>query len=152
MRRDAINGPDTRCSCYKTPVSQAKLSSEATTEGIRVSVKARYVEERSEPARGAYFFAYEVTISNVGDAPAKLVTRHWIITDGEGKNQHVRGPGVVGQQPRLEPGQSFTYESFCPLKTPEGGMRGSYQMVRDDGSQFDAEVATFALSAPRLLN
>lgn len=128
------------------------MSSKATTEGIEVSVEARYVEERSDPEQDAYFFAYEVTIRNVGDAPAQLRSRHWIITDGHGAEQHVEGPGVVGHQPRLEPGQAFTYESFCPLETPEGGMRGTYQMVRDDGAEFDAEVAPFALSAPRLLN
>lgn len=128
------------------------MTSEATTEGIRVAVKARYVAERSEPERDIYLFTYQVTIENVGDAPAQLTTRHWIITDGDRPEQHVRGPGVVGEQPRLEPGKSFTYESFCPLKSPEGAMRGSFQMVRDDGATFDAEVATFPLSMPRMLN
>jgi len=138
--------------CYKEAVSGSSMSSEATTEGIRVSVQARYVEQRSDPARNVYFFAYAVTIHNVGTAPAKLESRHWVITDGKGEEQHVKGPGVVGEQPRLDPDQAFTYESFCPLETPEGAMRGTYQMVRDDGATFDAEVATFALSAPRLLN
>lgn len=127
-------------------------TSEATTEGIRVTVKPRYVEARSKPVEGAYFFAYEVTIANVGTSAAKLVSRHWIITDGHGAERHVRGPGVVGQEPHLEPGEAFRYESFCPLETPEGAMRGTFQMVRDDGSEFDADVATFALSAPRVLN
>ncbi len=138
--------------CYKGAVSGSSMSSEATTEGIRISVQARYVEQRSDPVRGVFFFAYAVTIHNVGETPAQLKSRHWIITDGKGEEQHVKGPGVVGEQPRLEPGQAFTYESFCPLDTPEGAMRGTYQMVRDDGAAFDAEVATFALSAPRLLN
>lgn len=131
---------------------QKSTPSEATTEGIRVTVKPRYVDERSKPVDNEYFFAYEVTIANVGSSPAKLVSRHWIITDGKGTEQHVRGPGVVGNQPHLAPGEAFRYESFCPLETPEGSMCGTFQMVRDDGSEFDAEVATFALSAPRLLN
>jgi ApaG protein len=127
-------------------------TSEAITEGIRVTVTPRYVEERSKPVDNEYFFAYEVTIANEGASPAKLVSRHWIITDGEGAERHVRGPGVVGEQPHLAPGEGFRYESFCPLETPEGSMRGTFQMVRDDGSTFDAEVATFAFSAPRTLN
>jgi ApaG protein len=126
--------------------------SEATTEGIRVTVKPRYVDARSKPVENAYFFAYEVTIANEGSSPAKLVSRHWVITDGKGEERHVRGPGVVGNQPHLAPGEAFRYESFCPLETPEGAMRGSFQMARDDGSVFDAEVATFAFSAPRVLN
>ena len=131
---------------------QESTPSEATTEGVRVTVKPRYVDARSRPVENAYFFAYEVTIANVGSSPVKLVSRHWVITDGKGGEQHVRGPGVVGNQPHLAPGEAFRYESFCPLQTPEGAMRGTFQMVRDDGTEFDAEVATFALSAPRLLN
>ncbi|MEM1030460.1 MAG: Co2+/Mg2+ efflux protein ApaG [Myxococcota bacterium] len=127
-------------------------ASEATTEGIRITVTPRYVPERSQPGTGPYVFAYEVTIANVGVAAAKLLTRHWIITDGEGREEHVRGPGVVGEQPDLAPGEAFRYQSFCPLPTPEGGMHGTYRMVRPDGSAFDAVVAPFALSVPRLLN
>lgn len=129
-----------------------ETTSDATTKGIRVTVKPRYVEARSKPVESAYFFAYEVTIANVGDRAAKLLSRHWVITDGKGAERHVRGPGVVGQQPHLAPGEAFRYESFCPLDTPEGAMRGTFQMVRDDGSEFDADVATFAFSAPRVLN
>ena len=137
---------------YIKRMKQRTTSSTATTEGIRVTVKPRYVDERSQPAEKNYFFAYEVTIANVGAAPAKLLSRHWIITDGYGEEHHVRGPGVVGQQPRLEPGAEHRYESYCPLETPEGAMRGTFEMVRDDGATFDAEVATFAFSARRLLN
>lgn len=127
-------------------------ASETTTEGIHIAVQPRYIAERSAPNKSNYFFAYEVTISNRGSSPAKLLTRHWVITDGHGEEHHVRGPGVVGHQPSLEPGEGFRYESFCPLETPEGSMHGSYQMVRTDGSTFDAAVERFALSAPRLLN
>ena len=126
--------------------------SEATTAGIRVIVQPRYVAARSNAAQGVYFFAYEVEISNVGSTAAQLLSRHWIITDGNGEEHHVRGPGVVGEQPHLKPGDTHQYESFCPLATPEGAMRGTFQMVSDDGSRFDAEVATFAFSAPRVLN
>jgi ApaG protein len=99
-----------------------------------------------------YFFAYRITITNVGDAPARLMSRHWIITDGSGRVEHVKGPGVVGEQPRLEPGAGFQYTSFCPLPTPVGTMEGSYQMVRDDGREFDAQIAPFTLAAPNALN
>lgn len=122
------------------------------TEGIRVEVEARYIPERSAPEQAHYFFAYRVRIKNEGPAPAQLVTRHWIITDGTGRVEHVRGPGVVGETPRLEPGESFEYTSFCPLPTSSGSMRGSYQMVRDDGRQFDAAIEVFSLMAPALLN
>ena len=135
-----------------TLTMQDATPSDATTQGIRVTVVPRYVAERSSPVKSNFFFAYEVVITNVGTSPAKLVSRHWIITDGNGGEEHVRGPGVVGNQPRLAPGEKFRYESFCPLRTPEGAMRGTFQMVRDDGTAFDAEVATFAFSAPRVLN
>jgi len=124
---------------------------DATTAGIRIEANPYYVPERSEPD-AMYFFAYEIRISNVGDVPARLVSRHWIITDGIGRVEQVRGPGVVGHQPRLEPGESFEYTSFCPLPTPVGEMHGSYQMVRDDGAQFDAEVPAFTLATPESMN
>lgn len=126
--------------------------SSATTEGIRVDVESSFVPERSAPARGHYFFSYRITITNDGDRPARLVSRHWVITDGNGRVEHVRGAGVVGEQPRLEPGQSFTYQSFCPLTTPIGSMAGSYQMVRDDGHGFEAEIDVFTLEEPNSLN
>lgn len=126
--------------------------SSASAHGIRVDVTSTYVAERSAPARGEYFFAYRIRIANEGEEPARLVSRHWIITDGNGRVEEVRGAGVVGQQPRLEPGQAHEYTSFCPLKTPIGAMRGTYQMVRDDGATFDAEIAEFSLECPDALN
>jgi ApaG protein len=124
----------------------------AVTEGIRVEVQAAYQAERSEPAQRRWLFAYTVTISNEGGAPAQLLTRHWIIVDGTGHREDVRGDGVVGHQPRLEPGQSFEYTSYCVLKTSHGSMRGSYQLARDDGSRFDAAIAQFPLVVPGQLN
>ncbi len=127
-------------------------TSVAETQGIRVEVRCAYIPEQSAPQAGRYFFAYQVTIANVGSVPAQLISRHWIITDGDGKEEHVKGPGVVGAQPRLSPGEAHSYTSFCPLPTPSGSMRGTYRMLRDDGDQFDAEVGAFSLMAPLLLN
>jgi ApaG protein len=124
--------------------------SSAVTSGIRVDVKTEYRPERS--AAGRHLFTYTVRISNEGDKPAKLVSRHWIITDAQGAREEVVGEGVVGQQPRLEGGQKFEYTSFCILKTPHGSMRGTYHMVRDDGASFEAEIAPFALVTPGSLN
>jgi ApaG protein len=118
------------------------------TEGIKVEVEANFVAQQSVPALGHYFFAYTVIISNEGPKTAQLISRHWIITDGNGRVQDVKGPGVIGEQPVLRPGQSFTYTSACPLPTPHGWMEGSYQMVRDDGEGFDAKIATFELVVP----
>ncbi len=126
--------------------------SDTTTRGIRIEVKSVYIEERSAPHQAYYFFAYHVTISNVGDEPAQLVSRTWIITDGNGNVERVEGPGVVGEQPRLEPGKSFEYTSFCPLTTSFGTMEGSYQMKTDDGETFDAEIAPFSLEVPNVVN
>ncbi len=126
--------------------------STALTDGIRVTVKSSYRPDRSAPAQGRYLFAYTVRIANQGDRPAKLVSRHWVITDASGEKEEVVGDGVVGHQPHLAPGESFEYTSFCVLKTPLGSMRGTYQMVRDDGSRFDAEIAAFSLAVPQALN
>lgn len=126
--------------------------SEAITRGIRVRVQSTYVPERSSPREARYFFAYRVQIANTGTQAAQLVSRHWVITDGEGRVEHVRGPGVVGEQPLLQPGESFEYTSFCPLATPIGSMHGSYQMVAADGSRFDAEIVPFTLAVPTALN
>lgn len=126
--------------------------SSAETEGIRVEAVSAYQPERSEPAQRRWLFAYTVTITNVGAEPAQLLTRHWIIVDGSGRREDVRGDGVVGHQPRLEPGQSFEYTSSCVLRTSHGSMRGSYQLVRDDGRRFDAEIAQFPLVVPGLVN
>lgn len=126
--------------------------SDEVTEGIRVQVRAFYVPERSSPDQDHYFFAYTVRVQNEGTEPARLVSRHWIITDASGRVEHVRGPGVVGETPRLEPGEAFEYTSYCPLPTPSGAMRGTYQMVRDDGRTFDARIGVFTLMATHMLN
>ena len=135
-----------------TTQSTAPGTSTALTEGIRVSVNAVYVPEQSSPRARRYVFAYTVRIANEGLEPAQLRTRHWIITDGDGKVEEVKGPGVVGQQPSLKPGEQFEYTSGCILQTPRGQMRGTYQMHRPDGSMFDATIAPFALALPHSLN
>ncbi len=126
--------------------------SAAVTQGIRVEVRSEFRPDRSSPPARRFLFTYTVRIANDGRAPAQLQARHWIITDAEGEVEEVRGEGVVGQKPRLEPGQRFEYTSFCILKTPFGSMRGSYQMTRDDGAAFDAEIAPIALVTPGSLN
>lgn len=126
--------------------------SEAVTRGVRVKVQAQYVAERSRPAEGQWFFAYRIRIENEGSETVQLVSRHWIITDANGKVEEVKGPGVVGAQPVLEAGQAFEYTSFCPLTTPFGSMKGTYQMVTKDGESFDAVIATFALNEPYSIN
>jgi ApaG protein len=126
--------------------------SDATTRGIRVQVKAEYVPEQSAPERGQYFFAYKVRISNSGDEAAQLVSRRWMITDGEGKVQVVEGAGVVGEQPVLTPGASFEYTSFCPLPTPYGTMHGVYRMMTPAGTEFEATIAPFSLAVPNTVN
>ena len=125
---------------------------QAAKHNIRVEVDTRYIEEQSLPQQDRYVFAYTITISNEGDVPARLLTRHWLITDANGKVNEVRGEGVVGEQPYLKPGESFRYTSGTLLETPVGSMEGSYQMVADDGEQFDAEIPPFTLSIPRTLH
>ena len=124
------------------------FTSEALTRGVRVQVRSEYDADRSEPAKNQWFFLYQITISNEGTEAVQLLTRHWIITDGEGKVEEVRGPGVVGKQPILKPGESFEYTSGCPLTTPFGVMKGTYQMVLESGERFDATIAPFTLSEP----
>jgi len=124
----------------------------AVTRGIRVEVNAEYVSERSRPADSHWFFVYHIRISNEGTETVKLVTRHWIITDAHGEEEEVRGPGVVGAHPELEPGEQFEYTSFCPLETSFGSMRGTYQMVTRTGEPFDVEIAAFALVEPYSVN
>lgn len=124
------------------------FSSEAVTRGIRVQVTSQYVPERSDPANREWFFIYRVRIANEGSETAQLVSRHWVITDADGDIEEVRGPGVVGEQPVLAPGQSFEYTSACPLPTAFGTMHGSYQMVTRAGERFDAEIAPFTLAEP----
>lgn len=119
---------------------------------IDVSVVSRYLPEQSEPEQNRFAFAYTVTIRNTGEQPAKLQSRHWVITDGDGHKQEVRGPGVIGQQPRIEPGQSHTYSSGTLLSSRVGTMQGSYQMLADDGKRFDAIIAPFRLAVPGALH
>jgi ApaG protein len=123
-------------------------TSEATTRGVHVRVEPQFDPERSSPEQEHWFFLYTVTISNQGEETVQLLRRHWIITDGEGHVEEVRGPGVVGDQPVLRPGESYSYTSGCPLTTAFGFMQGTYQMVTGAGEEFDAEVATFELSEP----
>jgi len=126
--------------------------SAAVTDGIRVEVKAVYVPDQSAPRAHRYVFAYTVNIRNEGSVRAQLQSRHWIITDGDGKVEEVKGPGVVGQKPVLAPGEQFEYTSGCILQTPRGEMRGTYQMYRPDGTMFEATIAPFALALPHSLN
>jgi len=127
-------------------------TSAATTRGVRVEVESRFLPEKSDPTNSRWFFAYDITISNVGDEVVQLLNRHWIITDANGQVEEVKGPGVVGNQPVLAPGESFDYTSFCPLTTPFGTMEGSYQMVTEGGGTFNAAIAQFALSEPMTVN
>ena len=119
---------------------------------IQVSVKTSYLPAQSAPEQNRYVFAYTITITNTGEIPARLLTRHWLITDANNQTHEVRGEGVVGEQPHLEPGMSFEYTSGTVLETPVGVMRGSYQLVADDGTPFDAEIPPFTLSTPRTLH
>jgi ApaG protein len=124
-------------------------TSEATTKNIKVQVKSQYDPSRSNPNQNEWFFLYTVRITNEGSETVQLMSRHWVITDGMGKVQEVRGPGVVGNQPVLAPGESFEYTSGCPLTVPFGSMQGTYQMVNDREEQFDIEIAPFVLMEPQ---
>lgn len=119
---------------------------------IRVDVATNFIDEQSEPEFGRYVFAYTITISNLGEVAARLLTRHWVITDANGKVQEVHGDGVVGEQPHLDPGERFRYSSGAVLDTPVGSMEGSYHLLADDGVRFDAPIAPFTLAVPGLLH
>ena len=118
---------------------------------IRVDVETDYRDQQSDPKQDRFVFSYTITIRNEGSVAARLLTRHWLITDANGKVQEVRGEGVVGEQPHLAPGQGFRYSSAAVIETPVGAMQGSYQMVGDDGSKFDAPIAPFRLAMPGIL-
>ena len=133
-------------------MTASKTTSSATTRGILVQVRSQFLEEQSQPALRRFVFAYEITISNNGTEVVQLRSRHWIITDAMGEVQEVKGPGVVGEQPVLSPGESFRYTSGAVLPTPRGTMRGTYQMHRADGVVFNAEIAEFLLERPFSLN
>jgi ApaG protein len=125
---------------------------EASKYEITVGAKPHFLEEQSDVEAGRFVFAYTISIRNTGSVAAQLISRHWVITDGDGKVQEVRGLGVVGNQPFLKPGESFEYTSGCSLPTPVGTMRGTYQMTADDGTQFEAAIAEFTLAMPRVLH
>ena len=127
-------------------------SGSAAENPIKVEVATRYLESDSSPDEERFVFAYTITILNQGDTPARLLTRHWVITHGNGRKQEVRGEGVVGAQPRIKPGEGYQYTSGTILETPMGTMGGSYQMVTDDGQEFDASIPEFLLSTPRTLH
>jgi ApaG protein len=119
---------------------------------LEISVATQFLDEQSDPDGERYVFAYTIRIRNLGRLPAQLLDRHWVITDGNGKVEDVRGEGVVGEQPRLEPGEAFTYTSGAVLETAVGTMQGSYHMSGDDGTEFDAPIPPFILSVPRTLH
>lgn len=123
-----------------------------TTKKINVEILPSYIADQSEPHNDHYVFSYTVTIRNEGDKPARLLTRHWIITDGDGHVQEVKGEGVIGEQPHLEPGENFQYTSGTFMNTPVGTMRGSYQMITDTGETFEADIPHFTLAVPNTLH
>ena len=128
------------------------VMSEAVTDNIRVQVHQRYLPEHSNPISSRWLFGYQVAISNESNEPVRLVTRHWIITDANGDVEEVEGIGVIGETPIIEPGETYRYSSFCPLKTPFGSMQGSYGMVRPDGESFHADINAFNLVTPDSIN
>ena len=128
---------------------------EAVTHGVKVTVEPTFEPERSDPDEPRFFWRYDIEIVNLGDKPVTLMERHWRITDADGRSQEVRGPGVVGEQPTIEPGKSFRYASGCPLATPSGLMVGEYRMVGADGTSFEVSIPAFSLDSPhgaRVLN
>jgi ApaG protein len=124
---------------------------EAAEHKIRVDVETSYLDEQSDPGEGRYVFSYTITIRNEGQVPARLLRRHWLITDANGKVEEVRGDGVMGEQPYLKPGQGFRYSSGAVIETPVGTMQGSYQMLADDGARFDAPIEVFRLAMPGIV-
>ena len=123
--------------------------SDTTTEGVRVGATAYFLPEESDPDERKFLFGYTIVIKNESTEPCQLVARRWLIIDGQGRQEEVRGPGVVGQTPRLEPGEAYKYQSYCPLKTPWGTMEGEYEMRRDDGATFSVKVGRFYLASPQ---
>jgi len=122
------------------------------TQGVLVEVRPEYLADESKPDQGEYVFAYHVTITNQGETEVQLMNRHWIITDGKGVVREVKGPGVIGEQPKLAPGQKHSYSSYCPLPTPTGNMRGSFQMTNTLGAKFDVKIPLFFLRGAQLLH
>ena len=134
------------------PVPDNRSMNSKTPYTIDVEVESRFVPDQSQPTDNRYVFAYTITLRNAGDTGAQLMTRHWVIKDANGKVEEVRGDGVVGEQPWMRPGESFEYTSGAVLETAVGTMEGSYSMIADDGTQFDAPIPTFVLSIPRTLH
>jgi len=130
----------------------SKTVAEGKKYQITINVNTAYLAEQSDPTADRYVFAYTISIANTGTVSAQLISRHWIITDAENVTQEVKGLGVVGEQPLLRPGESFEYTSGTAMATPVGTMRGTYQMVAEDGNKFDAEIPVFTLSMPRVLH
>ncbi len=126
--------------------------SDTTTRGVRIEIESSYIPDRSSEPENYFFFAYDVVITNVGDDIVQLVSREWIITNSDGEVERVEGPGVVGKQPLLGPGESFEYTSFCPLNTPVGSMQGAYTMKLENGETFAAEISPFTLATPHGVN
>ena len=127
----------------------------AVTHHVKVTVEPTFEPDRSDPNEGRYFWRYDIEIANLGDKPVTLLERHWRITDADGRHQEVRGPGVVGEQPTIGPGEAFRYASGCPLATPSGLMVGEYRMVSEDGESFNVAIPAFSLDSPhgkRVLN
>lgn len=133
---------------HTTKSRKPSSTSEAVTNNVRVEVVSCCAPDHSQPFQNHWFFHYTITITNEGDDTVQLLSRHWVITDASGHTEEVVGPGVVGEQPVLGPGESFTYTSGCPLKTSTGVMRGTYSMVSETGDHFDVEIAPFALHEP----
>lgn len=133
-------------------MSDACTTSEAVTRGVRVQVRCKLVPERTDADANEWLYAYTIRITNEAAETVQLVSRHWVITDSDGHVENVRGPGVVGKQPQLAPGESFEYTSYCPLKTSFGVMQGTFQLVTRSGEHFDAEIAPFHLSEPFSVN
>lgn len=119
---------------------------------VQVEAAPEFIPDQSDPENGRYVFAYTITVRNIGSVPAQLISRHWIITDADNGVQEVRGLGVVGHQPLLQPGEKFEYTSGCSLATPVGTMKGTYQMVAEDGTPFEADIPEFTLAVPRVLH
>lgn len=137
-----------------TPIRTRRNHTMPNPEKYRIEVKPvpQFIPEQSDPDESRFVFAYTITIRNLGELPAQLIARHWVITDANNEVQEVRGLGVVGNQPLLKPGESFEYSSGCSLATPVGTMKGSYQMVGEDGTRFEAEIPEFVLAIPRVLH
>ncbi len=140
-----------RCTLRRTSLNAIPMATDKKHE-ITVTTRTAYIPEQSDPESGRHVFAYTITLKNTGSVTAQLISRHWVITDGNNQVQEVRGLGVVGEQPLLKPAQSFEYTSGTALATPVGTMRGSYQMIGEDGLQFEAPIPEFTLSMPRVLH